>query len=181
MPELVESVQVRLIASVLEIPDIYDRMNSEDGLGFISVVDVFTKEELEDAVNEHRCIWQLGEDGHSFGELLFDGDKWLTDDEFVSKKADSNSIDESMSIATKEQVDAVSEIMLSEVELLAQSVAQAVPDNADLQLAIKRFNNKTRIARAALAAHDAQTLDVLAKSLSDNDANNAVTVYEYKE
>ena len=175
MPELVESVQVRLIASVLEIPDIYDRMNSEDGLGFISVVDVFTKEELEDAVNEHRCIWQLGEDGHSFGELLFDGDKWLTDDEFVSKKADSNSIDESMSIATKEQVDAVSEIMLSE------SVAQAVPDNADLQLAIKRFNNKTRIARAALAAHDAQTLDVLAKSLSDNDANNAVTVYEYKE
>ena len=163
---------VMLVAS--EKP--YYKLNLDrNGSKEVAVRDIGGQSDLEWHVEQHHVIWALQEDGVSLGDMVFDGENYLSSVEEVEDPASA------INVATTDYVNAIAETMVSEVELLASSVADAMPDNQDLQLAVKRFNNKTRIARAAIASKNPETMAVLRDYLSDNEANNAVTIYMYDD
>ena len=141
----------------------------------ITLIDVGSADMLQELMDAGHVVWTLAEDGKTIDELVFDGE------DTVLNVREAPVDDNVIAMATTTYVDAIAEAMVSEVELLASSVADAMPENQDLQLAVKRFNNKTRIARAAIASKDPETMAVLRDYLSDNEANNAVTLYMYDD
>lgn len=157
--------KVRLVATIKKAADIEE----DESFG---LYDLYNPSDLDSAINDGRRIYEINEETGQPEPLLFDGEKWIQDKpEFIRNEA------QEVSVATSSYVEAIAEVVQSEIEAIVNEMGPAVAVSLNVS-STGEMSLKDKIAVAREALHDADPIKMATASQLLSPKNNELFTME---